>query len=69
MLTKGYAVVIFNSNGMPRCVGVGTDITEAEKLIDNNITSKDLRAHVYPLPKTNDNIRVYKYKEGKSDRL
>lgn len=69
MLTKGYAVVIFNSSGMPRCVGVGTDVAEAEKLIDNNITNKDLRAHVYPLPKTNDNIRVYKYKEGKSDRL
>lgn len=69
MLTKGYAVVVFNEHGMPRCVGVGTDNDEVSKLIENNVTSRDLRAHVYPLPKTEDNIRVYKYKEGKNNRL
>ena len=68
MLTKGYAVVIFDEHGMPRCVGVGADSDEAKKLVDNNVNSRDLRAHVYPLPKTYDNIRVYKYKKGINDR-
>ena len=58
MLTKGYAVVIFNEHGMPRCVGVGRNQQEAKQLIDDNIEDRDLRAHVYPLPKTVDNIRV-----------
>jgi len=53
---------------MPRCVGVGADSDEAKKLVDNNVNSRDLRAHVYPLPKTHDNIRVYKYKKGINDR-
>ena len=64
-----YAVVVFDSRGMPRCVGLAGDQDEVKKLVDENVTSKDLRVHVYPLPKTEDSIKVIKYKKGISDRL
>lgn len=69
MRRTGYAVVIFDSSGMPRCVGLADDKDEIKRLIDENVTNKDLRVHVYPLPKTDDSIKVIKYKKGISDRL
>jgi len=54
---------------MPRCVGLAGDQDEVNKLVDENVTNKDLRVHVYPLPKTDDSIKVIKYKKGISDRL
>lgn len=69
MRLTGYAVVVFDSRGMPRCVGLAGDQDEVKKLVDDNVTSKDLRVHVYPLPKTDDSIKVIKYKKGISDRL
>ena len=64
MLQKGYAVVIFDEHGMPRCVGVGANDDDVNSLIIDNVGDRDLRAHVYPLPKTKGSIRVYKYKKG-----
>ena len=69
MRLTGYAVVVFDSRGMPRCVGLAGDNDEGNKLVDENVTSKDLRVHIYPLPKTDDSIKVIKYKKGISDRL
>ena len=69
MRLTGYAVVVFDSRGMPRCVGLASNQDEVNQLIDEHVTSKDLRVHVYPLPKTDDSIKVIKYKKGISDRL
>ena len=69
MRLTGYAVVVFDSRGMPRCVGLAGDQDEVNKLVDENVTNKDLRVHVYPLPKTDDSMKVIKYKKGISDRL
>jgi hypothetical protein len=54
---------------MPRCVGLAGNQDEVKQLIDENVTNNDLRVHVYPLPKTDDSIKVIKYKKGISDRL
>ena len=69
MRLTGYAVVVFDSRGMPRCVGVAGNQDEIKQLTDENVTNNDLRVHVYPLPKTEDSIKVIKYKKGISDRL
>lgn len=69
MRLTGYAVVVFDSRGMPRCVGLANNQDEVNQLVDGNVTSKDLRVHIYPLPKTEDLIKVIKYKKGISDRL
>ena len=65
MRLTGYAVVVFDSRG----VGLAADQDEVNKLVDENVTNKDMRVHVYPLPKTDDSIKVIKYKKGISDRL
>lgn len=59
---KGYIVVIFDENGMPRGAGCTDTLEEAKSVVSSTVSGRDKRAHIYPLPNTQDNIQVIKYR-------
>lgn len=61
-ILHGYIVVIFDRNGSPRGAGYSPTHDGAVDIINKSIQPTDSRAHIYPLPHTQDNIYVYKYK-------